>query len=197
MPRTPEQFERIREEKQQQIMDAALELFAEEGYHSASISKIALRAGISKGLMYNYFSSKQELLTAIFDKGMHALFKLFDPDKNGILTSDEFNFFVDSVFETLKENTQYWKLYFSVIMQPGIFEMIGKRYEKLLKDSLQLLYNYYEEQGVDDPMSEAMLFGAIMDGISMNYLLNPGMFPLEDIKQKIIDKFGHKPVIEH
>lgn len=173
-------------------MDAALELFAETGYHSSSISKIALRAGISKGLMYNYFSSKQELLIAIFDKGMHALFNLFDPDKDGILTSDEFDFFVDRVFETLKENTAYWKLYFNVIMQPGIYELIGKRFEKLLRDSLQLLYNYYEEQGVEDPMSEAMLFGAVMDGISMNYLLNPGMLPLEDIKRKIIQKFGHK-----
>ncbi|NOR33588.1 MAG: TetR family transcriptional regulator, partial [Bacteroidales bacterium] len=46
-PRTPEQFEEIRESRRQQIMDAALELFASEGYSHCSISQLAVHAGIS------------------------------------------------------------------------------------------------------------------------------------------------------
>ena len=61
-PRTKQQFEDIREEKRSLIMKVALELFAEEGYHNTSISKIASRAGISKGLLYNYFDSKEDLI---------------------------------------------------------------------------------------------------------------------------------------
>ena len=60
MPRTPEQFEKIREEKRNHIMEVALECFANEGYHSTSISKIAKSAGISKGLIYNYFELNED-----------------------------------------------------------------------------------------------------------------------------------------
>ena len=192
MPRTPEQYEKIRANKRKQIMDAALELFANNGYHNTSISMIAKKAAISKGLMYNYFESKESLITAIFDKGMLELANLFDPNKDGILTQDEFDFFVDNAFETLKNNITYWKLYFGIIMQPGIYDMVRTRYEEILHSSLKLLVDYYKKQGVEDPEAEAMLFGAVIDGISFNYLLNPEMFPLDHYKQSIIDRFGHK-----
>jgi TetR/AcrR family transcriptional regulator len=58
-PRTTVQNEIIREERKAQILDAALHVFAEEGYHSASVSKVARRAEISKGLMYNFFIVKK------------------------------------------------------------------------------------------------------------------------------------------
>jgi len=65
MPRTEKQFEEIREFRKAMIMDVALELFANEGYYPTSISKIASKAGISKGLMYNYFKSKEVLITVM------------------------------------------------------------------------------------------------------------------------------------
>jgi AcrR family transcriptional regulator len=46
MPRTKEQNEAIRAEKRQLIMDTSLQLFAEEGYATASIERIAKQAGI-------------------------------------------------------------------------------------------------------------------------------------------------------
>ena len=64
-PRTEHQFEQIREARKHDIMVAALELFAAEGFHTTSISKIAARAGISKGLIYNYYSSKEDLIKSI------------------------------------------------------------------------------------------------------------------------------------
>ena len=65
-PRTKEQFDEIRTGSKARIMQAALEVFSEEGFDKASISKIAGRAGVSKGLMYNYFKSKEELIKTIF-----------------------------------------------------------------------------------------------------------------------------------
>ena len=61
-PRTPQQLDKIRKERRKAIMDTSLEVFSEYGYESASISMIAKKVGISKGLMYNYFESKEELL---------------------------------------------------------------------------------------------------------------------------------------
>lgn len=56
--------EALSPEKQQQILRGAGAVFAREGYEGASMSRIALEAGVSKGTLYNYFTSKAELFGA-------------------------------------------------------------------------------------------------------------------------------------
>ncbi|MDN4525719.1 TetR/AcrR family transcriptional regulator [Fictibacillus fluitans] len=49
-----------------EIIESAIALFAEKGFHSTSIQDITDHAGMSKGAFYNYFSSKEELMVALF-----------------------------------------------------------------------------------------------------------------------------------
>ena len=56
--------EALSPEKQQQILRGAGAVFAREGYEGASMSRIAAQAGVSKGTLYNYFTSKAELFGA-------------------------------------------------------------------------------------------------------------------------------------
>jgi TetR/AcrR family transcriptional regulator len=56
-----EQFLKLSQEKQQQILDAAIQEFASEGYALASTNHIVERAGISKGVLFKYFSNKEQL----------------------------------------------------------------------------------------------------------------------------------------
>ena len=46
----------------QKLLDAATKLFESQGYFSTTVEQITDEAGVSKGLVYNYFSSKEELL---------------------------------------------------------------------------------------------------------------------------------------
>lgn len=62
-----ERRQRVAMEKKQLIMQAALHLFDEKGYGSTTIADIALKAGISKGLIYKYFASKEEILVSFKD----------------------------------------------------------------------------------------------------------------------------------
>src|SRR5580765_2094729 len=55
------------EEKKQEIVRIAAELFEEFGYERASMSAIAARAGGSKATLYGYFASKEDLLRAVLD----------------------------------------------------------------------------------------------------------------------------------
>jgi len=54
----------IREERREHILKIAREVFFEQGYSAASMSMIAARIGGSKGTLYNYFKSKEELFEA-------------------------------------------------------------------------------------------------------------------------------------
>ena len=68
MPRTRAQFEAIRQESRERILDAALRLFARYGYAATPVRRIAEEAGVSQGLLYNYFDGKESLLRALFEQ---------------------------------------------------------------------------------------------------------------------------------
>ena len=192
MPRKEEQFEQIRMQKKALIMEAALELFATNGYYPTSISMIAKKAKISKGLLYNYFKSKEDLIKEIMMVGFEKFTDIFDPNKDGILTCEEFEFFIRETFRVLRENTSYYKLYFSAMMQQNVMELVQAKMHEVLPKYLKMLAVYYDKLGVEHPAQEALIFGAVMDGISLNYIMDPENFPVEKSIQSIIDKFGSK-----
>jgi len=123
-PRTPQQFEEIREEKKNLIMDSALEHFAREGYHATTITHIAQHAGISKGLMYNYFSGKEDLLAAIIQRSVSEVYNYFDIDRDGKLSDYEFEFFVKKIAQILREKQTFWRLFFQLLMQAEVREQL-------------------------------------------------------------------------
>ena len=53
-------------EKRRAILRAAIAVFAEKGYHACRVQDVASEAGVAYGLVYHYFSSKEELLETIF-----------------------------------------------------------------------------------------------------------------------------------
>jgi AcrR family transcriptional regulator len=64
-----------RTERQQALIQAAMSVFAEHGYHGATMQDVAERAGVSKGGIYDYFTSKEELLLRTADVLISALFE--------------------------------------------------------------------------------------------------------------------------
>ena len=77
----------IKPNKRTLITDAAVEVFAERGFHQARISDIARKAGVADGTIYLYFKNKEDLLLSIFEEKMdfllgglrHALDGVDDP----------------------------------------------------------------------------------------------------------------------
>lgn len=119
-PRTPVQFQVIREEKRALIMTVALEHFANEGYFNTTITHIARHAGISKGLMYNYFESKEELLMAIINKSIEEISRYFDPNKDGYISEEEFEIFIRKLFSILREKINFWRLFSQLMIQKDV-----------------------------------------------------------------------------
>jgi len=74
-------------QRRNRILDAAFEIFAEKGFHQATVAEVAKKAHVGKGTVYLYFADKEALLLAIFDKLIdrlvltldHALSQSADP----------------------------------------------------------------------------------------------------------------------
>jgi len=66
------------EEKRRLILDAAVRVFAREGFHTSRVGDIAEEAGVAHGLLYHYFSSKDEVLLTVFSENWSDLLVRFE-----------------------------------------------------------------------------------------------------------------------
>jgi AcrR family transcriptional regulator len=189
MPRTAQQFEEIRKDRKQSIMDTALKEFATYGYKSTSISMIAKKAEVSKGLMYNYFKSKEELLTSIMSEGFDDMLSLLNPDNDGVLSKEEFSFFIDETFKLMKERKSFYKLYFSLIMQPAVTLLFTEKLNQIIEPLLNFMVDYFTRKGSENPLVEALTVGALLDGIGLNYAINVDQYPLDEVVDMVKEKF--------
>ncbi|MEL1133761.1 TetR/AcrR family transcriptional regulator [Desulfitobacterium sp. THU1] len=64
------------EDKYEKILDAAIEAFAEVGYHSCQVAKIARMAGVADGTIYLYFKNKEDILVRLFTERMGRFIEL-------------------------------------------------------------------------------------------------------------------------
>ncbi|MFN2746592.1 MULTISPECIES: TetR/AcrR family transcriptional regulator [Bacillus] len=66
-PRTKEQNEEIRRQRKQDILRAAILVYAEKGYSATEMGDIAAQAGLARGLVYHYFKNKQALFRELYE----------------------------------------------------------------------------------------------------------------------------------
>lgn len=64
--------QRRKAERPQELLDAALSLFVEKGFAATRTDEVAARAGVSKGTLYLYFASKEELLKAVIEQRLSS-----------------------------------------------------------------------------------------------------------------------------
>jgi AcrR family transcriptional regulator len=163
-------------------MDAALELFATKGFHNTSISQISKAAEVSKGLMYNYFSSKEELLRAIlmdaYEEGakmMEDEMKLPSTPKEHILH------FIDSFEMMLKTRLKHFKLLTALTFQEDAKNLFLSDIMPKKDVNIQHTIQIFEMAGYENPKVEAYYFGAVLDGIAIHYMTIGEDYPLDEM----------------
>ena len=193
MPRTPEQYEEIRSEKRQLIISVALELFANHGYSSTSISQIAENANISKGLLYNYFKSKEELLNAIISKTIAEMMSMIDPNNDNIISDEEALDFFDLFFTSMKNNTVEMKNYFQLTFQPEVVKLLAEGYAAK-RDSryAEMFINFFEKRSPKNARLKILNLMNTLKGFSMQYVFAPDFFSdelVDSYKEYLKDVF--------
>ncbi len=189
-PKTKEQFEEIRQQSMDVIMQSALELFGHNGYHSTSISKIAQEAGVSKGLIYNYFESKEDLLKRIIleaiETGEHIMEEAMSQSDDPF---EQLKSLLEISVEMVRSNLHYWKLVTSLAFQGDVLTSIEDVLAEKNKIVMELGIGLFTKIGAKEPLKEALLFGATVDGMMLHYMHVGEEYPLEEMKNYTIEKF--------
>ncbi len=190
-PRSKAQFEEIRDLAREKIMSAALQLFGTNGYEATTISQIAKEAGYSKGLLYNYFDSKEELLkelVASLSKGDEDLMKQIVHDDPAIMLENIIRY----TFKELRENLELWKLITSLAIQVERFAFIHDLAVSKLNGYLILFEQLLTNIGIPNPKEEARVLAAVFDGVGMQKLFVKEDYQLDDFEEYLISKYCKK-----
>ncbi|MEM6801498.1 MAG: TetR family transcriptional regulator, partial [Bacteroidota bacterium] len=188
-PKTPAQNEAIRQQSRNKILEAALELFARQGFHNTSIEQIRKRAGVSKGLIYNYFTDKEDLMNQIFFEEMKQGDQIIEEMGQLVNGQERFKYLLDFTFSYLTSQEDRSKLMVSIGMQiddfPKLKDIVLARY----KGVMPLMTHLFEELGVENPRIEAIAVSAALDGLGIQYLIMGDEVPLLEMKEYLIQKY--------
>jgi AcrR family transcriptional regulator len=193
MPRTVEQLDRLREESRERILNSALRLFARHGYAATSVRMIAEEAGVSQGLMYNYYEGKEALLRAIVERSMDDVQSSLAEASAAHATGQGLEMLVRSAFEIVRRNRTFWQLSYQLRMQPDVLADLGQsvgEWADAIRLQIEELLRSAGSAGA--PVEARVLFAAI-DGAAQHYVLDPERYPLDEVAEEIIRRFVAAP----
>ncbi|GJM33622.1 MAG: hypothetical protein DHS20C18_26230 [Saprospiraceae bacterium] len=189
-PRSKAQNEAIRSKSIFLIKETALELFAHKGYHSTSISQIAKEAGVSKGLLYNYFSGKEELLEVLLLEAAEEIEVEITEIMETIADPfEQLKQLTGQSFLMIKNNLHHWRLVTSLAFQTDVLKdlesVLNAKKEVLIGQMVDL----FRRLGMEDPVNEALYFAALVDGIILHYMMVGKDYPLEKMEALILTRY--------
>jgi AcrR family transcriptional regulator len=175
-PRKREQNEHMRAKALAKINRAALEVFAEYGYHGATMKQIARATGYSYGLVYHYFPSKEKIFRHLLDISLESAFFALSAALEAPGTAWEK---IESLSAILVKNalTGESSLYFLIVQQamtqrkgiPGLPAHIAKHiaayYEKIVPFIIQAQKSGDAMKG--DPIVLAAAYFSFLQGLAL------------------------------
>lgn len=176
----------VSEERRNQIMDAAMKVFARVGLHKARMDDIARESRLSKGLLYWYFSSKEELIGAIFDRilarELEDLRGLLDEDGSVVSRLEQINHQVSREIKQLKPVLPLLYEFFAASSrQKGVHEALKRYYDTYVELLCTLV-----QQGIErgefrpmDPKPVAISIVGMFEGLMLLYALSPDTLDVE------------------
>lgn len=192
MPRTAEQWKQVRTRARQKILKGAQQVFERKGFHAASMELIARQARVSKGLAYNYFRSKEDLLMAVLETWISELASFWAHLEAEPTPVRRLARVLDRFCESLQRNPDRYRLYLAVFLESEYLSSIEKAALRSRKLSRQVSRIYaasrelFASLGASDPDAEVAFFRLLTSGLAAEFLMSPKNFPMQALKERIL-----------
>lgn len=179
----------------ERILDSALSLFATHGFAATSVRMIATEAGVSQGLLYNYFEGKDALLGAIFERSRADVLVSFERARAGgeAVGEERLRRLIEAAFDIVRENQAFWRLSYQLRMQPEVLAGLGKDAHGWTKAILRELEEVLGELGSADSAAEALVLFAAIDGAAQHFVMDPDGYPLATVTAALTRRFTLNP----
>nr|WP_255472808.1 TetR/AcrR family transcriptional regulator [Planomicrobium sp. CPCC 101079] len=177
--------------KYRQIVDAAVIVIAENGYHQAQVSKIAKQAGVADGTIYLYFKNKEDILISVFQEKMGIFVsKLEEILSKESTASEKLGSMIESHFSLLAND-----IHLAIVTQLELRQSnteIRMRINGVLKEYLMLMdkilvlgmENGEFDKTMDIRLARQMVFGT-MDETITTWVMNDHKYDLVELAPKV------------
>jgi AcrR family transcriptional regulator len=134
------------------ILDAARVAFADTGYHETSLDAVAERAGVSKALLYEHFSSKRELYIAMLEMHVHELVERI---RGAVATAEpgepRMRAGLEAFFGFVEERRGAWRIMFRNAGDPDVAVRLDRLRDEVAAAIVQLMSEEAQRRGLDFP----------------------------------------------
>ena len=193
MPKVSEEYKEI---KRQELLTSAMACFAEKGYQSATIDDIVAHSGMSKGAVYNYFSSKEEIYLTLLDQTTQKSFKAL---RNEIGKKSSAKEKLGNIFDTYSDichTDQSWqnrqRVQIEFYMHASRNEELNERMRDRGRTFRNLLVEIIDEgkrtgefkEEIDSYMA-AETFWSFTDGMFLHLLVEKEIYPFKKLQETI------------
>jgi TetR/AcrR family transcriptional regulator len=198
MSRNKELNQIIKDERREQILTAALKLFATKGLAATRMSDLSESTNISQGLVYHYYRSKEELFTNLLDTAIEKMnTAAINLEILPLPAKDKIILAIDSLLKGFNENANTSYYYF-LITQTALSDAFPQEAKDIILSKNNIKYDVMMrifKQGQDEGtvknhhVSEmATLFFSTMNGLALNKAIHGAKFKMPD-KNIILDMF--------
>ncbi|MBO9130760.1 TetR/AcrR family transcriptional regulator [Bacillus sp. 165] len=176
----PKVSEKYKAQKRKLILESALQCFSEKGYHTTTMDDIAAYSKTSKGLIYHYFKSKEELYIALMEERTEAAFLVMKERFQTIETATGKMKEWFRIYQEVKSSSE-WQAMIRVHMEfwinsaryENIKNIMINRYKEQYINSIQNIIEEGKENGefhkhIDSYVMASFFWGSI-DGLSLHY----------------------------
>jgi AcrR family transcriptional regulator len=155
------------DERRRQLLDASAQVFTERRYDEVSMSEIASAAGISKGLLYHYFTNKEELFRATLEDAARDIAIRIEPDES-LPPADRVSASLDAYLDWIEAHEAS---YTRLIEDVGSVSVVRQLVTRVREDTAVLIAT----QAVEGEPPRALVTAALgwlwsMDGVCLDWL---------------------------
>ncbi len=177
--------------KYKQIIDAAIIVIAENGYHQSQVAKIAKQAGVADGTIYLYFKNKEDILISVFEEKMEMFAdNLKEIIEKDVTASEKLYKMIENHFNVLASNHHLATVTQLELRQSNL--ALRLRINAVLKNYLSLLDSILKEgiengefeRTIDIRLARQMVFGTI-DETTTTWVMNEYKYDLVDLTEKV------------
>jgi len=189
--------EREKLRQRQEILDAALELFSEKGYHNVSMHEIAEKAEFAIGTLYNFFKNKEDLYKTLIieqaNRFHEALTRAVEEADDEI---EKLRNYVKAKSTVFMENVRVIRLYFaetrgaSFNIKAGLDNEIRRRYQEFLHTLAAIFESGIEKKRfrkIADPYHLAVALDSLCNAFLFLWLEAPEQHPYPDDPDAILN----------
>ena len=175
------------------LLDAGLACFAERGFDGTSIRAIAARAGLSLGLLYHYFPSKEALLHELMQRSGGLIQAVFvevaaEPDAQRRLES-----LVRVSIRSMRDHLPFYQLSAKMRAQPEVMGALAEHIPAFEAALVAQFTALLDEVGMDAPEAHARLLIATLDGVCFQFATAPKTYPLDDVGERVLSLHTQPP----